>query len=111
MQNSRKTNKKAAKKPDYVAISEDYYYRIEHYKSGERSTIWIKLYLDLLDDVTFCLLPDYQKFHWIGLLMLAAKLNNQLPNNQKFLTQRLNATEEIDVEFFLQNGFLSPLKH
>lgn len=72
--------------------------------------VWIKLYINLLDDVDFCLLSDEAKFHFLGMLLLAAKMNNRLPNNPNFLAQKLSATSQIDVEFLLSKKFLVTFK-
>lgn len=72
--------------------------------------IWLKLYFDLFDDIEFCLLPDETKFHFIGLMMLATKLNNRLPNNPPFLTQRIGANKEINIELLVEKAFLLPFK-
>ncbi len=107
----RKNSTKSVKKqPDFVSISDVYFDRIKHYQDNSRQMIWIKLYLNLLDDVDFCLLSDDCKFHFLGLLLLAAKLNNRLPNNPQFLAQKLSATSEIDVEILLSKKLLIPFK-
>lgn len=105
-----KANKKTIKLPAFVSICQKQYSRIEHYKSGERATVWIKLYLDLLEDFEFCILPDETKFHFIGLMILAAKNFNRLPTDSKFLMQKLSATSEINLETLLKNGLIIPAK-
>lgn len=105
-----KANKKPIKLPAFVSICQKQYSRIEHYKSGERATVWIKLYLDLLEDFEFCILPDETKFHFIGLMILAAKNFNRFPTDSKFLMQKLSATSEINLEILLKNDLIIPAK-
>lgn len=100
----------STKKSEFISISDKYFGRVKHYQTGERQMLWIKLYIDVLDDVDFCLLSDETKFHFFGLMLLAAKLNNRLPNNLQFLAQKLSATSEIDVEILLSKKFLIPFK-
>ncbi|MEO6589343.1 MAG: hypothetical protein ABIP06_08565, partial [Pyrinomonadaceae bacterium] len=56
------TNKRKSKEPDFVSISDFYFSRIKHYQDDSRQMVWIKLYLNMLDDVDFCLLSDETKF-------------------------------------------------
>ena len=107
---STRASKKPKNQPDFVAISDTYFSRIKHYQDDSRQMLWIKLYISLLDDVEFCLLSDETKFHFLGMLLLAAKLNNRLPNNLKFLSQKLSSTSEIDIENLLSKKFLIPFK-
>ncbi len=92
--------------PEFVSICPDQFARIEHYKSGERATVWIKLYLDLLENFIFCTLPDETKWHFVGLMMFAAKNFNRLPTDLNFLRQKISATSEINLEILLQKGLL-----
>lgn len=92
--------------PNYLSVRD--YERLSHY--SDRKLIWIKLYFDLFDDIEFCLLPDESKFHFIGLMMLATKLNNRLPNNSRFLAQRIGANKEINLKLLLEKKFLFPSK-
>lgn len=105
-----KVRKKSIKIPAFVSVCEKQFARIEHYKTGDRATRWIKLYLDQLDDIDFCTLPDETKWHFVGLMMLSTKLFNRLPTNQNFLMQKLSATSEINLEILLQKGLIVPAK-
>lgn len=107
---SKKKQNQLLKQPDFISISDTYFSRIKHYQDESRQMVWIKLYISLLDDVDFCLLSDETKFHFLGMLLLAAKLNNRLPNNLQFLAQKLSATSEIDIEILLSKKFLIPFK-
>jgi hypothetical protein len=103
-----KAGKKPAKQPEFLSICPEHYERIEHYSN--RSTIWIKLYADLLRDFDFCKLPDETKWHFIGLMILATQMFNHLRNDVDFLMQQIGANKKINVELLLQSGFLIPAK-
>ncbi len=76
----------------------------QHYK--ERNPIWIKLYCSLLDDYDFAQLSDETKFHAVGLMLLASRLNNKFPDDELWLRAKINAEKEIDLEKLLEIGFL-----
>ena len=78
--------------------------QFQHYK--ERNPIWIKLYCSLLDDYEFAQLPDQTKFHAVGLMLLASRLNNKFPSDEPWLRAKINATCEIDLEKLLEIEFL-----
>jgi hypothetical protein len=106
--NTTKTSKKLQKSPEFLSIADEQFSRIEHYK--DRQTVWIKLYLDLLNDFEFCQLPDETKWHLVGLMMLAVNMNNRLRNNIPFLMQKISANSEINLEILLASGFIVPYK-
>jgi hypothetical protein len=78
--------------------------QFQHYK--ERNPIWIKLYCSLLDDYEFAQLPDQTKFHAVGLMLLASRLNNKFPEDERWLRAKINAETEINLEKLLEIGFL-----
>ncbi len=78
--------------------------QFQHYK--ERNPIWIKLYCSLLDDYDFAQLPDETKFHAIGLMLLASRLNNKFPDDEPWLRAKINAEKRIDLEKLLEIEFL-----
>ena len=78
--------------------------QFQHYK--ERNPIWIKLYCSLLDDYDFARLPDQTKFHAVGLMLLASRLNNRFPDDEPWLRAKINAEKRIDLEKLLEIGFL-----
>jgi hypothetical protein len=82
--------------------------RLQHYR--DRPLRWIKLYLDLLDDFDFQRLPDESKFHAVGLMLLAARMGNRLPNDSAFLSRQIGANTPIDLELLLRSGFIIPAK-
>lgn len=78
--------------------------QFQHYK--ERNPIWIKLYCSLLDDYEFAQLPDETKFHAVGLMLLASRLNNKFPDDERWLRAKINAGTEINLEKLLEIEFL-----
>jgi hypothetical protein len=78
--------------------------QFQHYK--ERNPIWIKLYCSLLDDYDFAQLPDETKFHAVGLMLLASRLNNKFPDDETWLRAKINAEKRIDLEKLLEINFL-----
>ena len=81
------------------------YDELQHYK--DRNPIWIKLHCSLLDDYEFAQIPDETKFHAVGLMLLAARLNNKFPDDEAWLRQKINANSEIDLNLLLEIKFLS----
>jgi uncharacterized phage protein (TIGR02220 family) len=60
----------------------------QHYHN--RGIKWIKLYLTLLDDIEFWKLEDWEKWLWVGLLLLGGKFNNTIPYDEDFLRSKLS---------------------
>jgi hypothetical protein len=82
--------------------------RLQHYK--ERAPVWIKLYVSILDDYHFQQLTDAERFHAVGLMLLASRLNNKLPNDAVWLQKKIGATEAINLERLLEAEFLEFIK-
>jgi hypothetical protein len=82
--------------------------RLQHYR--DRALRWVKLYVDLLDDFEFQQLPDTAKFHVVGLMLLAARMGNKLPNNSVYLSRQIGANAQIDLELLQRKKFLIPCK-
>jgi hypothetical protein len=79
--------------------------RFQHY-SDRAAPPWIKFYANVLEDPAIALLADCYKAHLFGLWLLASRLGNRLPNNAKFLSNRVNATELVDLELLIRGRFL-----
>lgn len=79
-----------------------------HYK--DKNPIWIKLYCSLLDHYEFAQIADESKFHAVGLMILAARLNNRLPEDEAWLRRKINANAKINLKLLLEIGFLEPVK-
>ena len=76
----------------------------QHYK--DRTPPWIKLYNHLLDDFEFSCLPDASKAHLLSIWLLASRTNNKIPNNARWIGNKINATEEVDLNLLLESGFI-----
>lgn len=75
----------------------------QHY--GKRNPPWIKLHRALLDDYSFCALPDSSKAHLMLLWVYASQHNGQIPQDPRFLEKKLSC-ENIDLDVLISHGFL-----
>ena len=80
--------------------------KLQQYK--DRDPKWIKVYRELLEDYEFSKLSDTSKFHVVGLWLLAAKLDNKIPNDAGWIKTRINATKAPDLQLLIQSGFIEP---
>ena len=90
--------------------------KYQHYKN--RSPSWIKLYNTLLDDLDFSRLDEANQRHCIFLMLLVSRLaENKLPisanstltlriGTAEWLSRRIDARSEINLEALLKSGFL-----
>ena len=76
----------------------------QHYKN--RNPPWIKLYSDLLDDYNFSCLQDASKLHLVMIWLLASRNNNKLPTSEKWIQQRIGASEKVDLSVLIESGFI-----
>lgn len=79
--------------------------KFQHYK--DRRPPWIKLHVELTDDYAFSDLSDVQKFHVIGIWLLAARTDNKIPNDSRWVTSRIGAHEPVDLDALVAAGFLT----
>lgn len=77
----------------------------QHYK--DRRPPWIKLHAEVLDDYEFLCLQDASKAHLMLLWLLASKMDNRIPNDPVFLTEKLGATSPIMVQELIDQGFVT----
>lgn len=77
----------------------------QHYK--DRTPPWIKLYNHLLDDFEFSCLPDASKAHLLSIWLLASRTGNKIPNNPKWIGNKINATDDVDIELLIESGFIN----
>jgi hypothetical protein len=75
----------------------------QHY--GKRNPPWIKLHRALLDDYTFCALPDVAKSHLLLLWLFASQADGKIPFDVPYLERKLSCTG-IDLDLFVELGFL-----
>ncbi|HEX3560395.1 MAG TPA: hypothetical protein VHU19_14400 [Pyrinomonadaceae bacterium] len=78
--------------------------RLQHYK--DRALVWVKLYVEMLDDYEFAALPDSAKYHAVGLMLLAARSGNKLPNDPAWVAARIGASEPVNLALLYDSGFL-----
>jgi hypothetical protein len=57
--------------------------RYQHYR--DRNIIWVKLYLDILQDHKFQQLNDVERWLFIGLILLAVKNDNKIPADFQYI--------------------------
>ena len=80
----------------------------QHYK--HRNPPWIKLHRSVLTDYDFARLHDASKAHLILLWLLASEMDNRIPADPDWLTNRLSLRTPIDLEALVSAGFLIPCK-
>jgi len=81
--------------PDgYISIKN--WSSFQHYK--DRTPPWIKLYNELLDRYHFMQLTSAQKWHLMGLWLMASKHDNKIPNDLDWIKQEIGATEKVRLD-------------
>lgn len=76
----------------------------QHYK--DREPTWIKLHRELLNDYQFSLLPDLSKAHLMMIWLLASQTENKIPNDARWISQKIGATDKIDINLLIAQGYL-----
>ncbi len=76
------------------------FFGFRNFRQFERTRREIKLPYDLLNNLSFRQLPDPYKAHLLCLLLLAARMNNLLPNSPAKLERLIGATEPLDLSAF-----------
>ena len=82
--------------------------KFQHYR--DRALVWVKLYVSELDDYEFLQLPDSAKYHLHGLMLLAARNGNKIPNDPRWVAARIGASEPVDFALLFSCGFLEEWK-
>ena len=75
----------------------DAVFGFRNFRQFERTRKEIRLPYDLLNDVRFRQLSGRQKAHLLCLLLLAARMDNFLPNHRLKLERLIGATEILDL--------------
>jgi hypothetical protein len=75
----------------------DEYLSFRNFRQFERTRREIRLPYDLLNDIRFRQLSDARKAHLLCLLLLAARMDNFLPNHPLKLERLIGATELLDL--------------
>lgn len=77
--------------------------KFQHY--GKRNPPWIKLHRAILDDYSFCELPDAAKGHLVLLWLYASQNNGSVPHDVAFLERKLSI-RSLNLELLIDHGFL-----
>lgn len=91
-----------AEAPAYLSVRN--WDEFQQYK--DRRPAWIKLHTSLTDDYEFCRLTDAAKFHVVGIFLLAARMENKIPNDPNWVARKIEATTEVDLSQIIAAGFL-----
>jgi len=78
--------------------------RWQHYK--DRCPPWMKLHRDLLRDYEFGQYTDAQKYHLLGIWLLATQLDNKIPDDPEWLKVQIGAKSRIDIQLYLRHNDL-----
>jgi len=76
----------------------------QHYK--DRDPPWIKLHRSLLNDYTFLRLQDASKLHLILIWLFASQSGGRIPNDTKFIQQRIGCSSPPNLKVLIESGFL-----
>ena len=80
----------------------------QHYK--QRNPPWIKLHNSMLEDYDFGRLPDASKWLAVGLLLLASRLNNEIPDDPTWIKNKLSMSSKPDLNLLETMGFIERLQ-
>jgi len=81
----------------------------QHQHYNKPKPPWIKVYRDILNDYDFQKLKPADKWIVIGLWLIAAETDNDIPDDQQWLKNRLGLSKEIDLETLYSTGFFLEL--
>lgn len=82
--------------------------RFQHYKSAQPDSVpvWIKLHRSLLADYEFQTLPDVAKGHLMMIWLFASQAHGRIPNNPKWVGEKIGANSKVDLGALVDAGFL-----
>ena len=78
--------------------------RFQHYK--DRSPQWIKLHASCMTDLEFSELKDHQKYHAIGMAIMASQTDNHTPADAAHVRRIIGAKQRVDFQPLVTMGFL-----
>ena len=81
----------------------------QHYK--DRCPPWIKLHRDILNDYEFSCLQDASKAHLISIWLLASQMDNKLPADPKWIANKINATDPVNINILIDKGFIEIIQN
>ena len=87
---------------DYLQVKN--WKQFQHYT--DRNPPWIKLHNQLLDDYEFECLPDASKAHLLCIWMLASRTNNKIPADARWISKKIGASGDVDIQILLNSGFI-----
>jgi hypothetical protein len=79
--------------------------KYQQYK--DRDPKWIKLHRLLLEDYEFNKLTEKQQIHLIKIWLLAARMDNEIPFDEKWIRRRIGAESVIDLKTLVEAGYLA----
>jgi len=85
--------------------------KYQHYSN--RSMIWIKMYVDTLQDYKYCQLNNIERLLWFGVLLLQARHTSGVPHDHVYLRRQIlnNNTPDTLVKkalkTLIKNGMLA----
>jgi len=89
---------------DFGVLTVKNWRTFQHY--GKRAPTWIKVYRGLVDDHSWGHLPDESKAHLVGLWLLAAHAEGNIPCDPDWIARRINATGPINFQTLISHGFI-----
>jgi hypothetical protein len=79
--------------------------KFQHY-GDKRNPPWIKLYNNVLEDYEIAKLDDVKKAHLFAIWLLASRYQDDIPLDNKFIQNKINANHPVDLDFFVKSGFI-----
>ena len=79
----------------------------QHYK--DRNPPWIKLYNYLLEDYEFSQLSDNAKLHLMLIWMLASRLQNKLPYDEKWIQTKIDVKGKVNLDELLKHRYIEKI--
>jgi hypothetical protein len=81
--------------------------KLQNYK--DRSPPWIRLYNDILEDYEFGTMPDSSKAHLMLIWLLASRIGNRLPLDEKWIGAKIQSSEKVDLRELFKRDFLEEI--
>ncbi len=79
----------------------------EKYQHGHtRDYPWIKLHKSIINDHDFMRLPEVNRWHYLGLLVVASQTNNCIPLDVPYLKNMLHCQDQMELTPLFKAGFL-----
>ena len=76
----------------------------------DRDPKWIKLHREVLDDYELDSISEVDQLHLIKIWLLAAKVENRIPNDPNWIARKIGAKSKVNLEQLVTLGFLVPYK-